>query len=60
MTLDDVKLIFGNIADIAVFSELFCEALEDALGELLEEGKGDDHVGSLFLSIVCVCLLSLA
>ncbi|XP_006461326.1 hypothetical protein AGABI2DRAFT_185603 [Agaricus bisporus var. bisporus H97] len=52
MTLDDVKLIFGNIADIAVFSELFCEALEDALGELLEEGKGDDHVGSLFLSII--------
>lgn len=54
MTPDDVKLIFGNITEIAIFSDLFCQALEEALGDLLQGGKGDDHVGALFLSIVRV------
>ncbi|KAF9443991.1 hypothetical protein P691DRAFT_763777 [Macrolepiota fuliginosa MF-IS2] len=52
MTPEDVKLVFGNISEIAVFSDLFCQALEEALGALLDGGKGDDHVGALFLSIV--------
>lgn len=56
MTQEDVKVIFGNISEIAVFSDLFCQALEEALGDLLEGGKGDDHVGALFLSIVCLSL----
>ena len=54
MTPDDVKLIFGNITEIAIFSDLFCQALEEALGDLLQGGKGSDHVGALFLSIVRV------
>jgi hypothetical protein len=54
MSPEDVRLIFGNIAEIAVFSEVFCQALEVALGELVAAGQGDDHVGSLFLSTVCV------
>jgi len=54
MTPDDVKLIFGNITEIAIFSDFFSQALEEALGDLLQGGKGDDHVGALFLSIVRV------
>lgn len=59
MSPEDVRLIFGNIAEIAEFSELFCQALEAALGELVVEGQGHDHVGSLFLNTVCVCAMSL-
>ncbi|KAF5354973.1 hypothetical protein D9756_005535 [Leucocoprinus leucothites] len=52
MTPDDVKLIFGNITEIAVFSDMLCQGFEEALGDLLEGGKGGDHVGALFLSII--------
>ena len=39
----------GNVMDLAMFSETFSEHLQDALGDVLEEGKGDDWVGVLFL-----------
>lgn len=52
MTKEDVRIIFGNITDLAVFSEMFSERLQDALGDVLEDGKGDDWVGALFLEMV--------
>jgi hypothetical protein len=52
MTREDTRIIFGNIAELAVFSDMFCERLEEALGCIVEEGKREDHVGELFLEIV--------
>ena len=53
MTRDDVHMIFGNITDLTMFSRTFSEHLQDALGDVLEDGKGDDWVGALFLEMVC-------
>jgi hypothetical protein len=53
MTLEDSKIIFGNIAELAIFSDMFCDGLEEALGSVLEGGEGEDRVGALFLYIVC-------
>ena len=50
----DAKIIFMNVADIAMFSDMFTERLEEALGSVLEGGTGDDHVGALFLEMVRV------
>jgi hypothetical protein len=52
MTREDTKIIFGNIAELAMFSDMFVERLEEALGSVLDGGTGDDNVGSLFLEIV--------
>ena len=52
MTEKDAKIIFMNIADIAMFSDMFTERLEEALGAALEGGTGEDHVGALFLEMV--------
>lgn len=52
MTKDDVRIIFGNITELAVFSDMFSERLQEALGDVLEDGKGEDWVGALFLEIV--------
>lgn len=52
MTKDDVRIIFNNVADIAVFSDRFTTRLEEALGNVLEGGNGEDHVGALFLEVV--------
>ncbi|TFK44984.1 hypothetical protein BDQ12DRAFT_44200 [Crucibulum laeve] len=52
MTTEDTKIIFSNIAELAVFSDLFCEELEAALGAVVEGGQGDDRVGELFLRII--------
>ena len=54
MTKEDVKIIFNNVADLALFSDLFTERLEDALGSVLEGGSGPDCVGALFLEMVRV------
>jgi hypothetical protein len=54
MTKEDVKIIFNNVADLALFSDLFTERLEDALGSVLEGGAGQDRVGALFLEMVRV------
>lgn len=53
MTREDTKIIFSNVADLAMFSDAFVEQLEGALGSLLDGGSGDDTVGALFLKIVC-------
>ena len=52
MTRDDVRIIFGNIGDLAMFSDHFVDRLEDALGGSLDGGSGEDRVGALFLEIV--------
>lgn len=52
MTVDDAKIIFTNVEDLASFADAFTEALEDALGEVLDGGSGEDTVGKLFLETV--------
>lgn len=52
MTRDDVRIIFGNIKELACFSDAFGDALEEALGDVLEDGTDEDYVGDLFLRIV--------
>ncbi|KAH9846508.1 hypothetical protein C2E23DRAFT_743988 [Lenzites betulinus] len=52
MTIDDAKMVFMNVEDLAFFADSFTEALEDALGEVLEGGSGEDRVGKLFLDTI--------
>lgn len=52
MTRDDVRIIFSNIGDLAMFSDHFVDRLEEALGGALDGGSGEDRVGALFLEIV--------
>ena len=52
MTKEDVKIIFNNVVDLALFSDFFSEGLEEALGFVLEGGVGRDSVGSVFLEMV--------
>ncbi|EIN06441.1 Dbl domain-containing protein, partial [Punctularia strigosozonata HHB-11173 SS5] len=52
MTKEDARIIFGNIAEIAVFADSFSEQLEEALGSILEGGSGEDRVGELFLKMI--------
>ncbi|KDQ56301.1 hypothetical protein JAAARDRAFT_194957 [Jaapia argillacea MUCL 33604] len=52
MTKEDAKIIFGNIAELAEFSDAFCDLLQEALGDVIEGGTGEDHVGLLFLEII--------
>ncbi|KAF9529766.1 hypothetical protein CPB83DRAFT_852143 [Crepidotus variabilis] len=51
MTPEDTKMIFGNIAEIALFADMFTEEIEAALGKEVEGGEGDDRLGELFLRI---------
>ncbi|TFK22571.1 hypothetical protein FA15DRAFT_671365 [Coprinopsis marcescibilis] len=51
MTQEDARTIFSNISELALFSDMFSEELEAALGALVEGGTGDDCVGDLFLRI---------
>ncbi|PBK99840.1 Dbl homology domain-containing protein [Armillaria gallica] len=44
MTPEDARIVFSNIADLAVFANDFCDALQIALDE--------DNVGDLFLKII--------
>lgn len=52
MTIEDTKIIFTNISDLALFSDVFTGRLEEALGSVLEGGRGQDHVGALFLEMI--------
>jgi hypothetical protein len=52
MTPEDAKIIFSNVSELAMFSDMFTEELELALGDVVEGGRGDDFVGALFLRIV--------
>ncbi|KAH0828963.1 hypothetical protein J3R83DRAFT_2392 [Lanmaoa asiatica] len=52
MTRDDVRIIFSNIGNLAMFSDHFVDRLEEALGGALDGGSGEDRVGALFLEII--------
>ncbi|KAH7102142.1 hypothetical protein BKA62DRAFT_118078 [Auriculariales sp. MPI-PUGE-AT-0066] len=52
MSQQDIKIIFSNVHELALFAEVFSDKLEVALGEVLEGGRGKDRVGSLFLEVV--------
>ncbi|CDO76744.1 hypothetical protein BN946_scf184813.g14 [Trametes cinnabarina] len=52
MSSEDVKIIFTNVEELAFFADSFTEALEDALGDVLEGGSGQDRVGKLFLETI--------
>ncbi|KAJ7033394.1 hypothetical protein C8F04DRAFT_1396029 [Mycena alexandri] len=50
MTQEDIKIVFGNIAELAELSDAFCEALEQIIGNALDDPDAtDDRVGALFL-----------
>ena len=51
MTVPDAKIIFGNVAEIALFADELSFELEEALGSVLVGGEGDDKVGELFLNL---------
>jgi len=57
MTTEDVRMIFSNVGELALFSGELSERLEDALGDVLDGGDGEDRVGELFLEIVSRSLL---
>jgi dynamin-binding protein len=52
MTPEDVKTIFNNITELAVFSDALCERLQDAIA--LDGDDDEDRVGTLFLEIVSI------
>lgn len=52
MTREDTRIIFSNVAELAMLSDTVVERLEEALGSLLHGGVGDDSVGALFLELV--------
>ena len=52
MSPEDAKIIFGNIAELAILADTVTKQLEKALGAVIEGGQGQDAVGSLFLDIV--------
>ncbi|KAJ6593228.1 hypothetical protein B0H19DRAFT_1010604 [Mycena capillaripes] len=50
MTAVDIKIIFGNISELAELSDVFCEALERTIGSGLDDPDAtDDRIGELFL-----------
>ncbi|KAJ7647868.1 hypothetical protein FB45DRAFT_1052278 [Roridomyces roridus] len=52
MTIEDIRTIFGNIADLAELSDILCEALEQTIGSALVDGDAtDDRIGGLFLRL---------
>lgn len=52
MSREDTRIIFGNVDEVAVIANTFVNRLEEALGSLMDEEKGDDYVGALFLEVV--------
>ena len=52
MSREDARIIFNNVAQVAEFADQFSTKLEEALGDVLEGGAGEDRVGALFLTVV--------
>ncbi|KAG8737819.1 hypothetical protein FRC12_017013 [Ceratobasidium sp. 428] len=51
MTAQDVKVIFGNIEELAAFADELADQLELALGNVVPGGIGEDRVGELFCEL---------
>ncbi|KIY74157.1 Dbl homology domain-containing protein [Cylindrobasidium torrendii FP15055 ss-10] len=44
MTAEDARIVFGNVNEIAAFSDHFCDAIEEAIEQ--------DQIGALFLEAI--------
>ncbi|KAG8739509.1 hypothetical protein FRC11_000683, partial [Ceratobasidium sp. 423] len=51
MNAQDVKIVFGNIEELASFADELSEQLEAALGSVVPGGTGEDRVGELFCEL---------
>lgn len=49
MTLDDHKIVFGDISELKQFVDVFVDELSISLGNIVKDGQGEDYVGALFL-----------
>ena len=69
MTAEDVRVIFSNTEDLAVFADAFAERIETAMGDALEAadegtletsdpGFRTDAIGELFLAVVGLIQIS--
>ena len=54
MSTQDVKVVFGNIEELAAFADEMSDRLEVALGSTVPGGTGEDAVGELFYELVSV------
>jgi dynamin-binding protein len=52
MSVDDAKVIFANLDELAEFAGRFTELIQLALGAEIDGGEGPDKVGELFLQMV--------
>jgi len=52
MTEDDVRMIFRNIEQLAIFADGFADEIETAFGAEIPGGIGADRVGELFVKRV--------
>jgi hypothetical protein len=52
MSVDDAKVIFANLDELAEFAGRFTEFIQLALGAEIDGGEGPDKVGELFLQMV--------
>jgi len=52
MSLDDAKVVFANLDELAEFAGRFTEFIQLALGAEIDGGEGPDKVGELFLQMV--------
>jgi hypothetical protein len=66
MTPDDVRVIFTNVEELAIFADMFAERIEASIGDALTPSDypasssphSIDSVGALFLEVVRIRFLS--
>jgi dynamin-binding protein len=52
MSVEDAKVIFANLDELAEFTGRFTEFIQLALGSEIDGGVGPDKIGALFLEMV--------
>lgn len=52
MSVEDAKVIFANLDELAEFTGRFTEFIQLALGSEIEGGEGPDRIGTLFLQML--------
>jgi hypothetical protein len=55
MTVEDAKVIFANVDELAEFTGRFTEFIQLGLGTEIDGGIGPDKIGNLFLEMVSIC-----
>jgi hypothetical protein len=58
MSVEDAKVIFANLDELAEFTGRFTEFIQLALGSEIDGGVGPDKIGGLFLEMVCCDVFS--